>query len=292
VSKRSSRVPAVAHNVGDVAYRATSHYLAGSGLSPSTERVYLRQCAAYIQWVTSKASRYPNAFVDTGGAETAVTAWRTHLIRSGAAPSSINLALIAATLLYEHDFGLTIEVGRVVPLERTGTNSLSLEEQRRVERASVRRGVRDAAIIAVLLYAGATPKECACLRVEDVCLAEGPGGVHLRGNSGEIRFVPMPAIPRRRLSAWMQQCNEMGPLWTNERASPSWRGGGRRSMSADRITRVVSSIGQDAGIPHLRPYQLRHTYGVRLAEKGADVALIQERLGLQSGRAAARYLAT
>ena len=71
-----------------------------------------------------------------------------------------------------------------------------------MERAAARRSVRDAAIAAVLLYAGARVEECARLEAGDIVITARTGTVRLHGKGDEVRTVPLPAPARARISAW------------------------------------------------------------------------------------------
>jgi integrase len=127
-----------------------------------------------------------------------VTAWRRHLLRGQkASPASINQARAAVTLLYEHGANRRIDVKRArVP--RTGEpHALTPNQQSRVERAADRRGTRDAAIIAVLLYTGARVEECAALGVEDIAITARTGEIVLRGNGSP---GPMVGLIRYQIS--------------------------------------------------------------------------------------------
>ena len=93
-----------------------------------------------MQWVAANGADYPAVFSDVGGAETAVAAWRACLVKSGTAPSSINQALIAVSLLYERGTRLRIQVERVPRKPPAGVQPLSLIQQREVDCASVRSG--------------------------------------------------------------------------------------------------------------------------------------------------------
>ena len=54
-------------------------------------------------------------------------------------------------------------------------------------------------------------------------------------------------------------------------------------------TQVVLAVGEDAGIPGLRPHRLRHAYATCLRQGGADPAQVQALLGHASIETAARY---
>jgi integrase/recombinase XerD len=127
-------------------------------LAANTVKAYKRQTAAYVAWLAGNAD-HADAFSDVVGAEAAVTAWRRHLMTSKAAPASINQALAAVTLLYAQA-GLRITVKRARIPQPGEPDALTKTEQGRVERAAARRGLRDRAIVATLLYAGARVEEC------------------------------------------------------------------------------------------------------------------------------------
>ncbi|MEV0705873.1 tyrosine-type recombinase/integrase [Saccharopolyspora sp. NPDC050389] len=197
-----------------------------------------------------------------------------------ASPSSINQALAAVTLLYEHGPQLRITVKRVRVPRPGEPDALSPAQQGKVERASLRRGARDAAIIAVLLYAGARLEECERLDLDDVAITARTGSIRLHGKGDEVHNVPLPAVARQRLSAWIaERGNHPGPLWTGQR--------GRLTISG--ITQVVLAVGEAAGIKGLRPHRLRHTYATRLRQGGADPAQVQALPGHASVETSSRY---
>lgn len=132
----------------------------------------------------------------------------------------------------------------------------------------------------MLLYTGARVEECARLDLEDVAITARTGAIVLRGKGDEVHEVPLPALARQRLSDWIAVRGvEPGALWTGQR--------GRLSISG--ITQVVLAVGAEAGIVGLRPHVLRHTYGTRLRQGGADVAQVQALLHHASISTTARY---
>jgi len=77
-------------------------YLGRCKLAVNTVKAYRRQTTTYTTWLAAHAAEHPDAFADLVGAEAAVTAWRRHLIYAKASPATVNQALAAVTLLYEH----------------------------------------------------------------------------------------------------------------------------------------------------------------------------------------------
>ncbi|HET9654622.1 MAG TPA: tyrosine-type recombinase/integrase [Kineosporiaceae bacterium] len=267
----------------ETARAATDRYLARCKLAANTVRAYRRQTAAYAAWLGAHANAHPDALTDLVGAEAAVTAWRRHLLRAKASPSSVNQALAAVTLLYAHGAGIRIQVKRARVPRPGEPDALTPTQQGALERAAARRGPRDAAIIAVLLYTGARVEECARLQLADVAVTARTGRVHLVGKGDQARDLPLPAKTRDHLSAWLERRGRHpGPLWTGQRGP----------LTISGLTQVVLAVGAATGLPDLqalRPHRLRHTYATRLRQGGADPAQIQALLGHATLETAARY---
>jgi integrase len=263
---------------------ATVHrHLARCKLSANTVKAYRRQTSAYVTWLTARADQHPDALADLVGAEAAVTAWRKHLMSGSggrkASPATINQALAAVTLLYAQA-GLRIDVKRARVPKPGEPDALTPAQQGAIERASARRGVRDAAIVAVLLYSGAREEECARLDVEDIAITARTGTVRLHGKGDQVRTVPLPKIARERVTAWLDERGRHdGPLWLGQRGI----------LTVSGIVQIVLAAGEGAGLPGLRPHRCRHTYATRLRQGGADPAQVQALLGLASIETAARY---
>jgi site-specific recombinase XerD len=244
------------------ALTAVHRYLDRCKLATNTVRAYKRQTRAFAAWLTERAAEHPDAFADMVGAEAAVTAWRRHLFEDRAKPATVNQALAAVTLMYEQ-VGLRIAIKRARVPKPGEPDALTAAEQGAVERAAARRGVRDAAIVAVLLYAGARVEECARLESEDVAITARTGTARLHGKGDEVRTVPLPANARTRLTDWLdQRGREPGQLWTGQRGA----------LTDSGITQVVLAVGHTAGIEGLRPHRLRHTFATRLQMSGVASA--------------------
>ncbi len=223
---------------------------AGPKSWPSARTITSMTASPFAAWLTERAAEHPDAFADVVGAEAAVTAWRRHLFEDRAKPATVNQALAAVTLMYEQA-GLRIVVKRARIPKPGEPGALTAAEQGAVERAAARRGVRDAAIVAVLLYAGARVEECARLESGDVAITAWTGTVRLHGKGDEVRTVPLPANARTRLTDWLdQRGREPGPLWTGQRGA----------LTDSGITQVVLAAGHAAGIEGLHPHRLRHTF--------------------------------
>ena len=261
------------------ALAAVSRHLDRCKLAARTVRAYKRQSAAYADWLAAHAADHGDAFTDLVGAEGAVTAWKRDLITARSSPATVNQALAAVTLMYQQA-GLRIAIKRV-RIPRPGEpGALIPQQEAALRRSAARRGPRDAAIIAVLLDAGARAEECARLDAEDFAITARTGEVRLHGKGDEVRFVPLSRRARELASAWLDmRGRDPGPAWTGQRGP----------LTISGITQVVLAAGTDAGIPGLRPHRCRHTFATRLRQGGADPAQVQAMLGHASIDTAARY---
>jgi integrase len=98
--------------------------------------------------------------------------------------------------------------------------------------------------------------------------------------AAQVRTVPLPKVARDALSTWLdERSRQPGPLWLGQRGP----------LTISGIVQVVLAVGADAGIPGLRPHRLRHSFGTRLRQGGADPAQVQALLGHASIDTSARY---
>jgi integrase/recombinase XerC len=197
----------------------------------------------------------------------------------------VNQALAAVELLYAQGPAIRIGVARARVARPGEPDALTAAQEAKLQRAADRRGVRDAAIIALLRYTGARVEECARLDLVDVAITARTGTARLHGKGDQVRVVPLPAPARDRISTWI----EHRPALLGPAGEPGLWVGQRGRLTAGGITEVVLAAGADAGLPGLRPHRLRHTYATRLRQGGADPAQIQALMGHASIDTTARY---
>lgn len=116
----------------------------------------------------------------------------------------------AVTLVYGRGAHLRIQVKRARVPRPGEAEALDPKQQGAV--------ARDAAIIAMLLYAGARVEECVRLDLDDVAITARTGTIRLHGKGDEVREVLLPDVARERISAWVRERGtQPGPLWTDQR---------------------------------------------------------------------------
>lgn len=240
-------------------------------------KAYRARARAYATWLSQYAGEHPDALVDQVGAEAAVTAWRRHLITTKASPSTVNQALAAVDLLYEVGAGLRLKVKRARVPRPGEPDALTPKEPGMVKRAADCRGVRDAAIVAVLLYTGARADGVRSSRPR-------PYRPHRHGPPArQGRRNP----PRARPGTRPQAAHRLDPP-PRQRAGPA----------VDRPAWSAHHLGHHPDHARCRrrrwrawpaTHRLRHTYATRLRQGGAGPAQVQALLGHASLDTTARY---
>jgi site-specific recombinase XerD len=146
-------------------------------------------------------------------------------------------------------------------------------------------GRRDRALLELLYATGARVAEACGLDIDAVDDVQQL--VRLDGKGGKQRIVPLgePAVDalREYLAAGRPELMTDGAtaaLLLNTR-------GGRLGTRDART--AVERAGRSAGLGHVTPHTLRHSYATHLLEHGADVRQVQELLGHASLATTQRY---
>jgi integrase len=153
------------------------------------------------------------------------------------------------------------------------------------------RGLRDRAILAVLLGCGLRRSEVAALTFTHLQQRDGRWCiVDLVGKHGRVRTAPMPTWVKVAIDAW---------------ALPAEVANGRvfRSVNrADRATgeglgekvvwQLIKPYAEAAGVPGIAPHDLRRTCAKLCRAGGGELEQIQLLLGHASVQTTERYLGT
>lgn len=135
---------------------------------------------------------------------------------------------------------------------------------------------RDNSLVIFLLHTGLRLNEVLALRVNDLEISERKGKVIVRqGKGGKQRIVPLNIDARKAINDWLavRPQSTSGYLWI---AVENNQNG---SLSGRSVQRVIRRIGQDAGIMHLTPHILRHTFGKNLVDSGVGLEKVAALLG-------------
>lgn len=250
-------------------------HLAGKGASGHTLAGYRRDLLAFFGWFqeTTGESPAPERVTSVDLRE-----YQSFLRNArGLKPNTVNrrLKAVKSWLRWAVKEGLAPrlpEFPKDVPQAKQAPQSLERAEVNRLLREVEKEGdARDAALIRLLLSCGLRVSEAVSLKVSDLDLGERRGVLTVRyGKGRKYREVPVPPEARKALRAWLEK--HPGGEWLFPGAN-----GGHLTVSS--AWRAVKKYAWRAGIPSLRPHQLRHTCAKNLLRAGADLATVAGVLG-------------
>ena len=264
--------------------------------SPITKRVYNMALDEFLGWF-HQAPR-------PGFTKATVSAWRVSLEDRKLGSSSIIVRMSAIRKLAAEaaDNGLLAPelaagIARVKSAKtqgiRTG-NWLSLRQAQALLGApdvSTLRGLRDRAIIAVLLGCGLRRSEVAALTFAHVQQRDGHWCiVDLVGKHGRVRTAPMPNWVKVAIDAWTSAValgdgRVFRPVNRADRASGD-------VLSEKVVWQLIKPYSDSAGVPGIAPHDLRRTCAKLCRAGGGELEQIQMLLGHASVQTTERYLGT
>lgn len=147
------------------------------------------------------------------------------------------------------------------------------------------RGIRDAALLAILYGAGVRRAEAAKLALSDY--NEEAETLRVRGKGNKERLAPLASGGARRLSAWLE-IRGQGP---GALLCPVNKGGrvAVRHMSGQAIWGIILRRADMAEVERFSPHDARRTFISDLLDAGADLSIAQQLAGHSSPATTARY---
>lgn len=260
--------------------------------SPHSRRAYGIALRDFLTWRESKGA--------PAMTKALVAAYKRHLATSGLAASTINLRLSAVRkfLTEAADNGLVAtadaaSIARVRGVKAQGVRSgtwLTLEQAQAVLDApdvATVKGLRDRAILAVLLGAGLRRSECAALEIRHMAERDGrPCLVDLVGKGNRVRTVPVAPWVWAALQAWITAAGiTAGPVFLGLRKNHTLTS---RPLTPQNLLLVVREYAP-AGL-ELAPHDLRRTFAKLSYAGGAALDQVSLSLGHASLQTTERYL--
>src|SRR5512133_271842 len=264
--------------------------------SPITRRVYNLGLDEFFAWYEQE----PRA----GFTKATVAAWRVALEARGLGAVSINVRITAVRKLAvgAADDGLLAPelangIVRVKGVASKGIrlgNWLSVQQAQKLLNApdaTTPKGLRDRAILAVLLGCGLRRSAVAALTMGHVQQRDGRWCIlDLVGKHGRVRTVPMPTWTKVAIDAWTSSaCVVDGHVF---RAVT--RGGRVRgvALSEKAVWQLLQGYALTASVPGIAPHDLRRTCAKLCRAAGGELEQIQLLLGHASVQTTERYLGT
>jgi site-specific recombinase XerD len=262
--------------------------------SPESQRSYRRSIDDFVLWYCSEPRLSFN--------KTVVTRYRIHLEDQLLAPGTINVRLAAVRrLAYEAaDTGLlspelAAGIRRVKGSKKLGMrlgNWLTADEARtlwQLPNASLLKGKRDRAILAVLLGCGLRRGELIDLTFDHLQRREDHWAiVDLIGKAGHVRTVPMPDWVKRAIDDWLNAAAiHQGKLFRCVcRRGTVWGA----EITEKVVWHVVKEYATKLGVSKLAPHDLRRSCARLCHTAGGELEQIQFLLGHVSVQTTEKYL--
>jgi integrase/recombinase XerD len=266
--------------------------------SAHSRRSYRTGLERFFAWIPSSDSvpAFSRALVQQ---------YRAHLLDSGTSPATLNLRLSPIRKLAREmadnqllDAAVAAAIERVPGVERRGTragNWLVKDQANALLNSpdpKTLTGLRDRAILGLLLGCGLRRAELLRLDVEDLSQREGRWVLaDMEGKGNRIRTVTVPAAVKTRIDAWVIEAKiTAGRIFRPVNKSGELAGEEIRDEKA--IWRLVMRYAQQTELGKLAPHDLRRTCAKLCRKAGGELEQIQLLLGHASIQTTERYLGT
>ena len=258
--------------------------------SEHSKRAYGKALRDFLTWMSEQKKPFIKATIQE---------YRQTLTGS---PASINLRMSAIRKLAQEaaDNGLiesTIANGvqNVKGVSQKGVrtgNWLSKEQaQEIILRPNTRtlKGLRDRAILAVMIGAGLRRSEVVALTFAHVQQRDGRWVISdMNGKGNHVRTIPIPSWVKLAIDEWTDAANITEGIIFRSVSKGDYVN--RENISAWSINDIVARYGEEIGVPTLAAHDLRRTFAKLAHKGGSGVDQIQLSLGHQSMKTTERYL--
>lgn len=147
-------------------------------------------------------------------------------------------------------------------------------------------GVRDAALLAVILGCGLRRSEAVALSYEDIVPGDRALKVLGKGNKERLAYVPAGAW--QRLQYWVDQVRgeAPGPLFPRIRRHDVVT---ENRLTDQAVYHILQVRQLQAGIEKCAPHDLRRTYATALLDNGEDLITVKDAMGHASVTTTQKY---
>ena len=264
--------------------------------SPITKRVYNMALDEFLGWF-QEAPR-------PGFTKATVSAWRVSLEdrRLGSSSIIVRMSAIRKLAAEAADNGLLAPelaagISRVKSAKTQGIRTGNWLSQRQAQALlsapdiSTLRGLRDRAILAVLLGCGLRRSEVAALKFSHLQQRDGRWCiVDLVGKHGRVRTAPMPTWVKVAVDAWTLPAGVAdGHVFRSVNRADRLTGEG---LGEKVVWQLIKPYAEEAGVPGIAPHDLRRTCAKLCRAGGGELEQIQLLLGHASVQTTERYLGT
>lgn len=163
-------------------------------------------------------------------------------------------------------------------VERDLPQTLTADEVARLFRhidSTTPSGQRDDAMLRLLYATGLRVSEVVALSVTDL----DADLTHIRaaGRNGKARILPVPASVRAALADYLERGRSQ--LARQESVRPLFLNHHGARLTRQGFWLIMKGHARAAGIAHITPHTLRHTFALDLVDRGVELRDVQELLG-------------
>ena len=267
--------------------------LVTDGLDSRNSKVmYKKALDDFLRWYQEQGN--------PGLIKATIQAYKVHLQGLNYAPATINQKLTAVRRLVAEavdnqliDPIVLVGVQRVKGVKMSGErlgNWLTLKQaQKLLETPDIAtlKGLRDRAVIAVLLGGGLRRSELAGLKFAQLQQRDGRWIISdLTGKGGRVRSVPLPAWAKQAIDEWTASANISDGFIFRSITKGESVG---NSITSQAVQDLVKLYAKQAGFT-LSAHDLRRTFAHLARKGGAELEQIQLTLGHASIKTTERYL--
>ena len=137
--------------------------------------------------------------------------------------------------------------------------------------------IRDRAILELMYASGLRASEVGALGLTDII--ETLSVVRITGKGDKQRLVPMGTPARKTLDAYLTECRPMLVRTDNRDNQRVFLTRTGRPIERVRVWQLVRKYAKEAGLSHVHPHVLRHSFATHLLTGGADLRVVQDLLG-------------
>ena len=246
--------------------------------APKTIQGYICDLESFARWFhQSNGEKLTNKNLTSID----VRDYRDWLAGRDAAPSTVNRHL-ATLRVFAQWSGIPItakgvEEQSLAPhwLDRKEQAALVRETEKAINSARTEsgkiQGLRDRAVIVLLLNSGLRISELCNLSMKDIELSDRKGKVTIRqGKGSKKREIPLNATAREALKAWIKVRAGGDALFEGKRGN---------RLSPSGAYRRLTELARRANVKELSPHTLRHSFAKNLVDAGVGLERVATLLG-------------
>jgi integrase/recombinase XerC len=239
-------------------------------LRPATVRNYLSDLQHFMAWCeavwSESQDRLPSFALERVATPT-LTRYREHLQHDlQLRPATINRHLVSLKRYFSWatDGALIARspasVVKLVPQTTRPAYHLADHEEAALVAAAEQTGsLRDRTLIVLMLHTGLRVNEVCSLQRNQVVVHKRGGYLKVWGKRNKYREVPLNATARQALEEYLAVQTQEAPfLFVSQRTG--------EQLTPRGVGFIIKKYAHQAGLAALRPHDLRHRFGYRMAE--------------------------